>query len=77
MTDLVHNERTKLTAAWLNTIGSGIMITGVVGPFLAAYLNLGGTSTFTFPSLVVATIVCFGTSVALHLTARALLGRLR
>jgi hypothetical protein len=32
---LVHNERVKLTAAWLNTVGAGTVIAGGVTPIVA------------------------------------------
>jgi hypothetical protein len=36
------DERTKLTANWLNAMASGVMITGVVAPAVAAYFNVPG-----------------------------------
>ena len=41
---LVENERTKLTANWLNAVASGIVITGVVAPAIAVYLGVVGQS---------------------------------
>lgn len=38
MTDdekLIHNERTKIMATWLNTLASGAIITGVLAPTIA------------------------------------------
>jgi hypothetical protein len=37
---LIHNERTKLTATWFNTLGSGCVITGFVAPTIALLLQL-------------------------------------
>ena len=39
---LVHNERTKLTANWLNTLAAGIILTGAVAPLVAAIYGLPG-----------------------------------
>jgi hypothetical protein len=38
------DEQTKLTANWLNAMASGVMITGVVAPAVAAYFNIPGPS---------------------------------
>ena len=77
MNDLVHNERAKLTATWLNSIGSGIMVTGVVAPVLAAYLNFAGATRVATGALILTSGACFVASLGLHLIARTLLGRLR
>jgi hypothetical protein len=39
---LIHNERTKLTANWLNTLAAGIILTGAVAPLVAAIYGLPG-----------------------------------
>jgi hypothetical protein len=36
------DERAKLTANWLNAVASGVMITGVVAPVVAAYFGVPG-----------------------------------
>ena len=36
------DERRKLTAAWLNSIASGAVVTGFIAPTIAVALNLGG-----------------------------------
>jgi hypothetical protein len=33
---LVHNERTKLTATWLNTLATALIAAGVFAPAVAA-----------------------------------------
>lgn len=40
--DLVHNERTKLTATWLNNLGVGALVAGFIAPSLTL-LTLDGT----------------------------------
>ena len=41
---LIHNERTKLTAAWLNTLGAASIVAGVLAPIAAAGFGLPGYS---------------------------------
>jgi hypothetical protein len=35
VSDLVHNERTKLTATWLNGVSLALFAAGGFGPWLA------------------------------------------
>ena len=73
---LVHNEQTKLTASWLNTLATALLAAGVFAPGAAV---LYGISNFRVGSNFIAAILCgcmtFG--VLIHLAARRLLGRLR
>lgn len=39
---LIHNERTKLTATYLNTAATGFLGAGVVAPLAAAVFGLTG-----------------------------------
>ena len=39
---LIHNERTKLTATYLNTAATGFLGAGVVAPIAAAVFGLTG-----------------------------------
>jgi hypothetical protein len=39
---LVHNERTKLLASTVNTVGTATIIAGVVAPMIAATYGLPG-----------------------------------
>ena len=36
---MIHNERTKLTANWLNAMASGVIITGVVARSIAVLFS--------------------------------------
>ena len=72
----VRTERIKLLATYLNTIGAGFAVTGVVGP-IASYLY-GTTAQTSRPAsqLVGEVVLLIGFSVCLHLLARMVLGRL-
>ena len=73
---LIHNERTKLTAAWLNAIATALIAAGAFAP-LAAWLY--GISTVPVGASYLAALAptCLVAAVALHLWALAILGRLR
>jgi hypothetical protein len=73
MPDLVFNERIKYTATWLNTASVGFLAICVVTPVSALVWNDG---TFNTAKLLM-TIGWLFASVVLHLSVRALLGRLR
>ncbi len=69
---VVHNERVKLTATFLNGLGIAAFAVGGLAPSLAA-VNAGSGPTF-FTAIV--GVVCIGLAFALHLAARRILGRL-
>lgn len=75
MSDLVHNERTKLTATWLNGVSLAIFAAGGFGPWLTL-ANTGGPH---YDAAILATIsvVCILVSIGLHFTARVFLGRMK
>ena len=64
---LIHNERWKLTASWLNTIAAGSVIAGCVTPLVAlAYgLRTGPEAAPTW-IIVMLTLVWISVGVALH-----------
>ena len=73
---LIHNEQTKLTATWFNTLATGLIAAGAFAPMAAILLGIS-----VFPvspgrvfSLAIACI-CIGGGI--HLWARQMLGRLR
>jgi hypothetical protein len=74
---LVHNERLKITANWLNTLAAGIIVTGAVAPVVAGLYGFQGSSRIGSASLVLLSVAWFGIGTGLHLTARWLLTRLR
>ena len=73
---LVHNERTKLTATWLNTLATALIAAGVFAPAVAA---LYGLSSIHVGPLLEAVILigCLVLGVGIHLAARTVLGRMR
>jgi hypothetical protein len=73
---LVHNERTKLTATWLNTLATALIAAGGFAPAAAyiyglAALPIGG-------GFIVALMLgCFVFGMCLHFVGWSLLGSLR
>ena len=70
----VHNERTRLLATALNNLGVAIWATAILAP-TASLLYSTGDATIGVWWIGVAAI-WFLLGVALHLLARAILGRL-
>jgi hypothetical protein len=72
---IVHNERIKLTANWINGLATAIVTAGALAPLAAV---IYGLSSMALPgaylSLLVA--VCFSMGLIIHFGARAILGRL-
>jgi Na+/melibiose symporter-like transporter len=69
MTDIlttIRNERTKLTATWLNGLSVALYAVGGLAPLASSVYNADG------PSLLIAvgTTVCIMAATALHLFAR-------
>ena len=73
---LVPNEQTKLTAAWLNTLATGLVAAGTFAPF-AAYLYGLSVPTRNGVFLALAAVVCFAGGMGLHFGGRIMLRRLR
>jgi hypothetical protein len=73
---LIHNERTKLTAAWLNALAAALIAAGVFAPIVALFYGVSQMPQDRL-RLVLATITCFAGGAFLHWLGRALLGRLR
>jgi hypothetical protein len=72
--DLIANERTKLTANWLNAMASGLITTGIVAPGIAvAFGVVPGVGVLT---VVASSVIWLLLAAALHAYARVLLGRL-
>ena len=68
---LVHNEQTKLTATYLNSLAIAIWAVGGFAPLVAALSSdLPPSRPMTLLALV---SVCFAASGALHSLARRLL----
>jgi len=73
---LIHNERVKLTAAYLNTAATSSFAVGVIAPVAASFYNVTGAAV-PLGLLVLGTSFWFGAAVALHSAARWTLGELK
>jgi hypothetical protein len=74
--NLIHNERTKLSAAFFNALATALVAAGLFAPVAAiAY----GISEFHIGKLYIFAVfaVCIAAGATLHWTGRALLGGLR
>jgi hypothetical protein len=72
---LVHNERTKLTAAWLNTLATGLVAAGAFAP-AAAFLYGLSVPAVSAGYMIAIALGCIVFGVGLHLGGRVFLGRL-
>ncbi len=73
---LIHNERTKLTANWLDRAGTAAITVGVIAPLATALYGIGPAS--ILPAiLIVGVAVWFLTGLGLHLAGRYVLSRLK
>jgi hypothetical protein len=73
---LVHNERTKLTASWLNTLATAPIAAGAFAPAAAWLYGLSALPVGAFYLSVVA-VACAVAGSSLHVFALATLRRLR
>lgn len=73
---LVHNERTKLTATWFNTLATALIAAGTFAPLAALFYGLTNTPIDgTYLAAAASGTLAFG--LGLHLVGRAFLGKLR
>ena len=73
---LVHNERTKHVASWLNALATALVAAGAFAPTAALLYGLS-IPVIAASYLLALVLGCFGLGFALHFAGRALLGRLR
>ena len=73
---LVHNERAKLTATWLNALSTALIAAGFFAPAAALLYGLAQLAT-GFAYMLTLTLGCVGLGAGIHVIARAVLGRLR
>lgn len=71
--DLVHNERAKLTATWLNNLGVGSIVAG----FIAPSLTLIASDTSRLLVGLAAAIIWILIGMALHSMGRSVLKGLK
>ena len=74
---LIHNESTKLTATWLNTLAAATVATGVIAPMVALVFGVPTSAAISAAAFVIATVIWLGLGMSLHLLARAVLRRLQ
>lgn len=74
---LIQNERTKLTANWLNAMASGVIVTGVVAPSIALLFQFGAAASLNIWLIGAASTIWLLGGIILHLTARFILRSLR
>ncbi|MDP4022951.1 hypothetical protein Q8W71_09980 [Methylobacterium sp. NEAU 140] len=72
----VHNERTKLTASYVNTVAGGVFTVGGLTPIFAV-LYTNATSGVPTWAVILISLVCWIVSAALHYRARVYLGELK
>lgn len=75
MSDLIHNERTKLLAGNLDRASSGALAAGFIAP--AVSLATGSAPVTFSPWLVLSTGVWISAAFALHYAGRFVLGGLK
>ena len=73
---LVHNEQTKLTATWINTLAAALIAAGAFAPAAALVYGLS-PAVITTAYVMLVLLICVGMGVALHFAGRLLLGSLR
>ena len=73
---LVHNERTKLTATWLNSLATIVTGAGGIAPLAATYYGMNAAQPVG-AYLIIGFFLWTGVGLGLHVAARNLLGKLR
>jgi hypothetical protein len=66
---LIHNERIKLTATWLNTLAAASVVTGAIAPLVAIILGVQASSGVSTRTLVFSAAAWLLIGVGLHLVA--------
>ncbi|MFC3124499.1 hypothetical protein ACFOD4_05440 [Pseudoroseomonas globiformis] len=74
--NLVHNERLKLTAGWLNTLASASVVAGGISPLVAILYGFSQPHQAGWLVALVSLVWILG-GIALHWMARSLLKGLR
>ena len=73
---LVHNERTKLTANWLNALAAALVAAGFFGPIAALVYRLAPV-TIDIGYMIAVALGCLVLGAFLHLLGRVSLQGLR
>jgi hypothetical protein len=69
---IIHNERVKLTANWLDRAGTAVLTLGVIAPLAAALYGYPNPPV-SFGILLAGVAVCLLISAGLHFLARRVL----
>lgn len=77
MSDLVHNEETKILANALDRASTACLSLGVLAPIAGAFYNVAGMNTSAFWPFVLCVLAWFLAAYALHLEARRAIKELR
>ena len=72
---LVHNERTKLTAGWLNALATALVAAGAFAPAAALLYGLSPPA-LGAESMIVIALGCLALGGGLHFGGRVFLRRL-
>lgn len=70
---LIHNERIKLLATYLNGVGIAIFAVGGFAPIISSIYSQAGPTLI----LLFASLICFFVSAVLHYVASTVLKRLK
>lgn len=73
---VLHNERVKLTATWLNTLATATATVGVLAPLASVAYGVGPAQA-SLAALVPAVAIWFFAAVGLHVAARRALRGLK
>jgi hypothetical protein len=73
---LVHNERTKLTAGWINTLATALVAAGFFAPVAALIYGISPLPIGAHIMVALA-LGCLGLGAGIHVVGRTVLGRLR
>ena len=72
---LVHNEQTKLTAAWLNALAVALVAAGFFAPAAALLYGLSQLP-IGLGYMTALAVICPGLGAGIHMVGRAFLRRL-
>lgn len=73
---LVHNEQTKLTAAWLNALATALVAAGFFAPAAALLYGLSQIA-IGFGYMLALAICCLTLGTGIHIVGRFVLRRLQ
>lgn len=73
---LIHNERLKLTATWLNTLATATIAAAVLAP-ITLIINSLETGAEVHWALLIGSLIFVPVGVSLHLAGRWMLGSLQ